>query len=71
MPAGVSVLPVPTLALPKVWVNVAVSPEARLPEVMVGHARGSGGGVVDLGVGRGGDGDRPAGDHTGGRPTRT
>ena len=26
----------PTLALPKVWVKVAVSPEARLPDVMVG-----------------------------------
>ena len=38
MPAGVRVLPVPTLALSKVWVNAAVSPLASVPEVMVGIA---------------------------------
>ena len=38
MPAGVSVLPVPTLAVSKVWVNDPVSVPASVPEVMVGIA---------------------------------
>ena len=36
MPAGVSVLLVPTFAVSKVCVKLAVSPVARLPDVMVG-----------------------------------
>ena len=36
MPAGVSVLPVPAVGVSKVCVQVAVSPAARLPEVIVG-----------------------------------
>ena len=47
-PAGVRVLPVPTLAVSKVWVNPAVSPTASVPAVIVGDARRAGGGVVDL-----------------------
>ena len=48
-PAGISVLPVPTLALSKVWLKLAVSLPASVPVVMVGTAADAGGAVVALG----------------------
>ena len=56
---------VPTLRCHRSAVNVAVSPPARVPEVMVGMAAATRGAVVGLRVGGGGDGDRPGGDHAG------
>ena len=41
VPAGVSVLAVPTFLVSNVWVNTPVSVPARLPVVTVGTARGA------------------------------
>ena len=65
-PDGVSVLPVPTFGLSKVSMNAAVSPEARLPEVIVGVADGRGRAVVDLGVSGRRHRDRTGHDRAGG-----